>query len=157
MNSMKSVLLRSALRAGIGAALLAIAAPSVRAQSATKPAAHPPVCAAGVRMYDSLNDVPPQRDSVVVPPAAAPVVVTNPDEAEAARMAMMGRAGSAGATGVVVTIVDTDDGNGRVMSRRTVSLMSSHDVSATEGLMPPWRNSTPSILTTVFSDVSHFA
>jgi len=120
MNSVKSMLLRSALRAGLGAFALALAAQSVHAQAASQPGAHPQVCAKGVRMYDSLNDVPFPRDSIVVPPAAAPVVVTNPDEAEAARMAMLGRAGSAGATGVVVTIVDSDDGNGRVVSRRTV-------------------------------------
>ena len=120
MNSVKSVLLRSALRTALGAIVLALAAPSAHAQAATKPAVHPQVCAKGVRMYDSLNDVPSPRDSIVVPPAAAPVIVTNPDEAEAARMAMLGRAGSAGATGVVVMIVDSDDGNGRVVSRRTV-------------------------------------
>lgn len=120
MNSVKSMLLRSALLTGLSAAALALAAPSAHAQAASKPAAHPPVCAEGVRMYDSLKDVPVPRDSVVVPPAAAPVVVTNPDDAEAARKAMMGRAGSAGATGVVVTIVDKDDGSGRVVSRRTV-------------------------------------
>ena len=116
MKSVKSVLLRSAL----GTAALALAAPAAHAQAASKPVTHPPVCAEGDGMYDSINDVPVPRDSVVVPPAPAPVVVTNPDEAEAARMALMGRAGSAGATGVVVTIVDKDDGNGRVMSRRTV-------------------------------------
>ena len=120
MNSMKSILLRSALCTGLGAAALALAPPSAQAQTASRQTAHPPVCAEGVRMYDSIKDVPFPRDSVAVPPAAAPVVVTNPDEAEAARKAMMGRAGSAGATGVVVTIVDKDDGNGRVVSRRTV-------------------------------------
>jgi hypothetical protein len=120
MMSVKPVLLRSALRAGFGAAALALSAAAAHAQAASNPAAHPAVCAEGVRTYESIKDVPVPHDSVVVPPASAPVVVTNPDEAEAARMAMMGRAGSAGATGVVVTIVDKDDGNGRVMSRRTI-------------------------------------
>ena len=119
------------LRLLLPVALLVYHAAPVRAQDVdvrmsapTKPQvlkrSYVPVCAAGVKIYDDIKEVPKPYDSLSVPPADGPVMVTNEAEAEAAQMAMRGRAGSVGATGVVVTDLTEDNGSGMVRMRRSV-------------------------------------
>ncbi len=105
-------------------ALVAVVASAVTAigsqtQGTDKPK-HPTVCAAGVKTYDTLSEVPVPYDSVEVPRPAAPVMITSPEEAEAAQMDLLRRAGSVGATGIVVSVVTQDDGMGRITQRRSV-------------------------------------
>lgn len=92
---------------------------TIRAQQPAVPK-HPVVCARGVAVYHDIKEVPTPFDSVVVPPAAAPVRVSNEAEAEAAELDLKRRAGSVGATSFVVTEEREDDGSGMVRLRRAV-------------------------------------
>ena len=82
--------------------------------------ARSPVCAKGVRVFTEKSQVPVPFDTLRIPPAAGPVIVTSPEEAEAADLAMRGRAGSVGATGVLVTDATIDDGGGGQRISRSV-------------------------------------
>ena len=89
---------------------------------ATPHATHPPVCAKGVRVYTDKSQIPIPFDTLRMPPAAGPIRVTSPEEAEAAELEMRGRAGSVGATGVLVTLETTEE-NGMQRMRRSVSAL----------------------------------
>jgi len=80
---------------------------------------HAAVCAAGVRTYTSLQEVPTVHDTLPLPPSPR-VQVTNDEEAAAADLAMRGRAGSVGATGVVITDVTENSDGGMVLHRHVV-------------------------------------
>ena len=87
------------------------------AAATTPSATHLPVCAKGVRIYTDKSQIPVPFDTLRMPPAAGPVMVSSPEEAEAAELAMRGRAGSVGATGVLVTDVTTEENGMQRMSR----------------------------------------
>jgi hypothetical protein len=71
-----------------------------------------------VQIYDSIDKVPVPHDTLQMPSATGPVIVTNEAEAEAAELAMRGRAGSVGATGVVVLDDVQESGGERTVRRR---------------------------------------
>ena len=104
----------------VSALITLFATHGVSAQSAAAPAKHPPVCAKGVQVYESIDKVPVPHDTLTMPPAPGPVIVTSEAEAEAADLAMRGRAGSVGATGVVVLDDIQDSGGERIVRRRGV-------------------------------------
>lgn len=79
---------------------------------------HPKVCAAGVRIYNGVSEVPKPYDSLTMPPGPR-IQVTNPAEAEAAERAVRERAGSVGATGIVF-IDETENGPEGMTMRRAM-------------------------------------
>jgi hypothetical protein len=88
----------------VGLCLLAPPSPSVAQESVAANSSafrHSPVCAEGVRRYDSMAAVPAPFDTLTMPPGE-PVRITNPAEAKAAERRMVERAGSVGATVIVV-------------------------------------------------------
>jgi len=109
-------------RAAIAGAAIALVVVSrtagAQAQAGEQPR-HPRVCAAGVRTYSSLAEVPAPYDSLRLPPGP-PVRVTNPAEAEAAEQAMRAQAGAVGATGLVVMEETEGDPTGAMRVRRRV-------------------------------------
>ena len=80
---------------------------------------HPAVCAAGVRDYGSLAEVPAPYDTLRLPPGP-PIRVHSEDEARAAEQLIHQQAGSVGATGLVTFEEQEDDGSGTVRVRRRV-------------------------------------
>ncbi len=114
--SVRSYLVRAAVVAALSCAIPFVA----RAQQATMAAAHPKVCADGVREFYSKADIPTPYDTLVMPPSE-PVRVTSPDELAAAERLMRAQAGSVGATGLLVLEERTDDGMGRVEMHRSVT------------------------------------
>ncbi|MEP6999337.1 MAG: hypothetical protein ABI969_02585 [bacterium] len=112
---------RFASRLLVSASLTFIASSVAGAQTAQPVATHPVVCAKGVRMFTEKSQIPVPYDTVRVPRSAVPVIVTNPQELEAAELALRERAGSVGATGVLVTDEMSDDGSGGQRMRRSVT------------------------------------
>ncbi len=110
------------VRAVSVAALLYSIPVAARAQQsgAATPAAHPKVCAEGVREYYSKAELPVPYDTLVMPPRE-PVRVSSPEELEEAQRLMRAQAGSIGATGLLVLEERTDDGMGRVEMHRSVT------------------------------------
>lgn len=105
--------------AGAAITLAAVSASAgAQAAGAQKPR-HPSVCAAGVRTYSSVAEVPAPFDSLTLPPGP-PIRVTSPEEAEAAEQAIRAQAGSVGATGLVVTQESESDPSGAMRVRRRV-------------------------------------
>jgi hypothetical protein len=104
------------------AAVLSLAgAGAAAAQSSAagaQPGRHTAVCAAGVRVYTDIKDVPVPHDTLKMPPMDGQIRVTNAQEAEAAELAMRGRAGSVGATGVLVLDDVQNDGGNMIVRRR---------------------------------------
>jgi hypothetical protein len=82
---------------------------------------HPTVCARGVRVFTEKSEIPTPYDTLSVPRSPTPIMVTNPEEAEAAELALRGRAGSVGATGVLITDEVSEDGSGGRTMRRSVT------------------------------------
>jgi hypothetical protein len=93
---------------------------------------HATVCAAGVRTYASLGEVPTPHDMLTLPPAE-PVRVTNEAEAAAADSAVHARAGSIGATGVVITEVTAATDGGTVVRRQVVPVFVPGDSARAHG------------------------
>jgi hypothetical protein len=108
------------VRAAIIAALSCVVPFVARAQQAAMPAAHPKVCAEGVREFYSKADIPTPYDTLVMPPSE-PIRVSSPEEAAAAERLVREKAGSVGATGLLVLEERTDDGMGRVEMHRSVT------------------------------------
>jgi len=112
-----------AARIAVAAALaLAVFHAPARAQAAagrSTAARHATVCAAGVHVYQGVNEVPKPYDSLAMPPGP-PIQVTNPAEAEAAERAVRERAGSVGATGIVFIDVTSAGPGGGMEMRRTM-------------------------------------
>lgn len=117
-QSVRSGLVRVAVVAAVVSAM-PVAARAQQA-SAPAPAAHPKVCAEGVREFYSKAEIPTPYDTLTMPPSE-PVRVTSPDELEAAQRQMRSLAGSVGATGLLVLEERTDDGMGRVEMHRSVT------------------------------------
>jgi len=118
------------LTAAVAAIAIVTVCRSAGAQSAAtqgQAPRHPRVCAAGVRTYTSITQVPTPFDSLTMPPASGPIRVTSPAEAEAADRAMHERAGSVGATGVVVSDVTEDVGGGMRIRRSVLPVFVSAD------------------------------
>ncbi|HEY2806362.1 MAG TPA: hypothetical protein VGI92_10955 [Gemmatimonadales bacterium] len=91
------------------------------AQQTPAPAPHRTVvCAAGVRTYDRLADVPAPFDTLRMPPGP-PMRVNNDDEAREADRLIRERAGSIGATGIVIADVTDDDGTGGMRVHRSIT------------------------------------
>jgi hypothetical protein len=109
-------------RIAVAGAAIALAVASrtagAQAQAGEQPR-HPQVCAAGVRTYSSLAEVPTPYDSLRLPPGP-PIRVTSPAEAEAAEQAVRAQAGAVGATGLVVTEETESDPMGAMRVRRRV-------------------------------------
>jgi hypothetical protein len=123
--SVRSGLVRAAVIAALSCAVPFVA----RAQQAAKPAAHPKVCAEGVREFYSRADIPTPYDTLVMPPSE-PILVNSPEEAAAAGRLVREKAGSVGATGLLVLEERTDDGMGRVEMHRSVTPVFSASDSA---------------------------
>ncbi|MEP6618601.1 MAG: hypothetical protein ABJE47_04785 [bacterium] len=104
------------------AALSVAGARSAIAQAPKSPAARPPVCAKGVRVFTEASQVPVPYDTLRMPPADGPVRVTSPEEAEAAELAVRGRAGSVGATGILIVDQSSEE-NGMTRMRRSVTAL----------------------------------
>jgi hypothetical protein len=115
-SSVRSGLVRAAVIAALSCAVPFVA----RAQQTAAAAAHPKVCAEGVREYYSKADLPTPYDTLVMP-SSEPVRVTSPEELEAAQRLMRAQAGSVGATGLLVLEQRTDDGMGNVEMHRSVT------------------------------------
>lgn len=105
-----------------GLVLLSTAARAQAAGGGLQPARHPAVCEKGVRIYTDRKDVPTPFDSVAIPAPDKPVMVTSPEEAQAAQLALRERAGSVGATGVLVIDITEQSGDEVRMRRRAVGL-----------------------------------
>ncbi|MEO8622502.1 MAG: hypothetical protein ABI625_15630 [bacterium] len=112
---------RFASRLLASASFMFVASSAASAQAAQPAPTHPVVCAKGVRMFTEKSQIPVPYDTVRVPRPSGPVIVSNPQEAEAAELALRERAGSVGATGVLVTDEMSDDGSGGQRMRRTVT------------------------------------
>jgi len=102
-----------------GAAIALMIAPAAAQTAGPQKPRHPAVCAAGVRTYSSVAEVPAPFDSLTLPPGP-PVRVTNPEEAEAAERNIRAQAGSVGATGLVVIEETDSDPTGAMRVRRRV-------------------------------------
>ncbi|HEY4306332.1 MAG TPA: hypothetical protein VGM82_17795 [Gemmatimonadaceae bacterium] len=107
-------------RTSICAAAIALACTAaVAGAQAASAAKHPPVCAAGVRVYHDRADVPAPHDTLSLP-SGPQLRVTNPEEAEAAELATRERAGAVGATGILVSDEDVETPDG-IRRHRTVT------------------------------------
>jgi hypothetical protein len=122
---------RAAPLAGLCSFLFATAsaaqtADTASAVTAAKPA-HPVVCAAGIRRYHAMSEVPTPFDSLAMPRGLTPIRVTSPDEEEAAEREVNRRAGSIGATGLVVVDEASPDYGIRTVRRRAIPVFVAAD------------------------------
>jgi hypothetical protein len=114
------------------ASLSLFIAASAHAQNAPQSASrYPRVCAAGVKVYDDVKQIPAPHDTLKLPPAE-PVRVTNPAEAEAAELALRDRAGSVGATGVLIATEESNENGNLMMRRRVVAVFARADSAAAQ-------------------------